>query len=227
MSATDRAGRNRTRRPGGPRWSSRSARFDRPNLSMSSRSGSTGTVRRSPQSTTRGEATRPAITFLDTRATAEADELAAATGIRGWALGPLPAALWLERHEPDVAARTRWYLTTWEWLAFRLTGAAAAPIVPGQAIPDPTVVAEATGLHVDRRPPVVAMGSHRRRPERASPPRRSISAPASRSPAGPTTPSRAISVRASPRPATPTTRAVRRAGSACTGTSRSRFPARS
>ena len=106
-----------------------------------------------------GEATRPAITFLDTRATAEADELAAATGIRGWALGPLPAALWLERHEPDVAARTRWYLTTWEWLAFRLTGAAAAPIVPGQAIPDPTVVAEATGLHVDRRPPVVAMGS--------------------------------------------------------------------
>ena len=53
----------------------------------------------------RGEATRPAITFLDTRATAEAEELAAATGIHGWALGPLPAALWLERHEPEVAER--------------------------------------------------------------------------------------------------------------------------
>src|SRR6476646_8271667 len=37
----------------------------------------------------RGEATRPAITFLDTRAAAEADELAAATGIRGWARGGL------------------------------------------------------------------------------------------------------------------------------------------
>ncbi len=49
----------------------------------------------------RGEATRPAITFLDTRAAAEAAELAAATGIHGWALGPLPAALWLERHEPE------------------------------------------------------------------------------------------------------------------------------
>ena len=111
------AGRNRTRRPGGPRWSSRSARFDRPNLSMSSRSGSTGgpTLAAVDED---GEATRPAITFLDTRATAEADELAAATGIRGWALGPLPAALWLERREPDAAARTRWYLTTWEWLAF-------------------------------------------------------------------------------------------------------------
>lgn len=107
----------------------------------------------------RGEATRPAITFLDTRATVEAVQLAAATGIRGWALGPLPAALWLERHEPDVAQRTRWYLTTWEWLAFRLTGVAAAPLVPGQAIPDPTAAAEATGLHIGRRPPESSMGS--------------------------------------------------------------------
>ncbi len=106
----------------------------------------------------RGEATRPAITFLDTRAAAEAEELAAATGIRGWALGPLPAALWLERHEPDVAERTRWYLTTWEWLAFRLTGEAVAPLVPHQAVPDASVVAEATGLHMDRRPANGTMG---------------------------------------------------------------------
>ena len=106
----------------------------------------------------RGEATRPAITFLDTRAAAEAAELAAATGIHGWALGPLPAALWLERHEPEIAARTRWYLTTWEWLAFRLTGEAVAPLGPDQAVPDPTVVAEATGLHMDRRPPNGTMG---------------------------------------------------------------------
>ncbi|HEV7605565.1 MAG TPA: FGGY family carbohydrate kinase, partial [Candidatus Limnocylindrales bacterium] len=37
----------------------------------------------------RGEATRPAITFLDTRAAAEAAELAAVTGIQGWSLGGL------------------------------------------------------------------------------------------------------------------------------------------
>ena len=107
----------------------------------------------------RGEATRPAITFLDTRAMAEADELAAATGIRGWALGPLPAALWMERHEPEAANRTRWYLTTWEWLAFRLTGAAVAPLVPGQAVPDPSAVAAATGLATDRRPAAADMGA--------------------------------------------------------------------
>ena len=106
----------------------------------------------------RGEAVRRAITFLDTRTGAEAAELADATGIRGWALGPLPAALWLERHEPDAADRARWYLTTWEWLAFRLTGVAVAPAVPGQRPPDPEAVRAATGLRGDRRPAPSEMG---------------------------------------------------------------------
>jgi len=99
----------------------------------------------------RGEATRPAITFLDARASAEADELAAATGVRGWALGGLPAALWLERHEPLVAAETRWYLATWEWLALRLSGTAASPLVPDQLVPDRDLVAS-SGVPVDRLP---------------------------------------------------------------------------
>ena len=105
----------------------------------------------------RGEATRPAITFLDSRANAEADELAAATGVRGWALGGLPAALWVERHEPQLAAATRWYLATWEWLAFRLTGEAAAPLVPDQLVPDPGRVGLA-GVPADRRPPSARTG---------------------------------------------------------------------
>jgi xylulokinase len=100
----------------------------------------------------RGEATRPAITFLDTRATAEADELATATGIRGWSLGGLPAALWVERHEPTVAAATCWYLSTWEWLAFRLTGVATSPLVPDQAVPELELVA-ADGVPADRVTP--------------------------------------------------------------------------
>jgi len=107
----------------------------------------------------RGEATRPAVTFMDTRAAAEAAELEAATGILGWGLGPLPAALWVERHEPAIAASTRWYLTTWEWLAFRLTGEAVSPLVPDQAVPDPLRVGAATGLHMDRRPPSGDLGA--------------------------------------------------------------------
>ena len=106
----------------------------------------------------RGEATRPAITFLDTRATAEADELAAATGVHGWVLGGLPAALWVERHQPSVAAATRWYLATWEWLAFRLTGLATAPLVPDQLVPDPALVTS-TGVPGDRLPPIARSGT--------------------------------------------------------------------
>jgi xylulokinase len=105
----------------------------------------------------RGEATRPAITFLDTRSVAEAEALEAATGIHGWSLGGLPAALWVERHEPDVAAATRWYLSTWEWLTLRLSGVAAAPLVPDQAVPDLTCVAS-VGVPVDRLPPRAVTG---------------------------------------------------------------------
>jgi xylulokinase len=105
----------------------------------------------------RGEATRPAITFLDTRAVAEAAALTAATGVRGWSLGGLPAALWVERHEPDVAAATCWYLSTWAWIAFRLTGVAASPLVPDEVIPDADHVAS-LGIPPDRLPPRIATG---------------------------------------------------------------------
>ena len=105
----------------------------------------------------RGEATRPAITFLDTRSAAEADELAEATGVRGWALGGLPAALWVERNEPRVATETCWYLATWEWLALRLSGVAASPLVPDQLVPDRSLVA-AAGIPGDRLPPPTRTG---------------------------------------------------------------------
>lgn len=105
-----------------------------------------------------GEATRPAVTWLDTRAVAEQAELSRETGLVGWALGVLPAALWLQRHEPGPAARTRWYLNTWEYLALRLSGVAATTLVPGQ--PDPaTPEALAAGLAADRVPPPIGAGA--------------------------------------------------------------------
>jgi xylulokinase len=105
-----------------------------------------------------GRPTRPAITWLDTRAAREADELAARTGVRGWALGGLPAALWVERHEPDVAAATAWYLTTWDYLACRLTGVAAASLVADQLVPDQASV-EFAGIPVTKLPPAVDAGT--------------------------------------------------------------------
>jgi xylulokinase len=105
-----------------------------------------------------GHATRPAVTWLDTRAAAEADELAARTGVRGWALGGLPAALWVERNEPDVAAATACYLTTWDYLAFRLTGVVAASLVANQLVPEASDV-EAAGVPQTKLPRALAAGT--------------------------------------------------------------------
>src|SRR5207237_10111680 len=78
-----------------------------------------------------GRPVRPAITWLDSRSNGERTELEAVTGLRGWALGVLPAARWLERNDPEAAARARWYLNTWEAIGLRLTGRAATSVVPG------------------------------------------------------------------------------------------------
>jgi xylulokinase len=92
-----------------------------------------------------GRPTRSAITWLDSRARQELDELGDASGLRGWALGVLPAGLWVERHEPAVAGQTRWYLNTWEFLGLRLAGRPATTIVPGQSLPESPVL-ERLGL---------------------------------------------------------------------------------
>ena len=106
-----------------------------------------------------GRATHPAITWMDGRPAAEAAPLAAATGLAGWGLGILPAARWLEHHADSAeVARTNWYLNSWEWAAFRLSGRAVATRSLGQVLPDPARVAKA-GLAVDRLPPVVEAGS--------------------------------------------------------------------
>ncbi|MEO8272662.1 MAG: FGGY-family carbohydrate kinase [Chloroflexota bacterium] len=104
-----------------------------------------------------GRPVRPAMTWLDSRSGAERDELEAATGLRGWALGVLPAARWLERHEPDAAARTRWYLNSWEALALRMTGRAATTVVPGGAGVPRDALAGA-GLALERVAPDASTG---------------------------------------------------------------------
>ena len=75
---------------------------------------------------------RPAILYgVDTRATEEIDLLETRLGREeifrraGNALTSQssgPKILWIERNEPEVAARTRWYLTSQSYLVARLTG---------------------------------------------------------------------------------------------------------
>ena len=66
-----------------------------------------------------GRPVRAALTWQDTRATAEAAELADRFGdpepligtALPWSAANLPAKLaWLARHEPDTVRRTRWLL---------------------------------------------------------------------------------------------------------------------
>ena len=104
-----------------------------------------------------GAATHPAFIWQDTRATAEQAELAAATGLHGWSLAGLPAALWLERHVPAAAAATCWYLATWDYVALRLTGRAATSLAAGQPFPDPATLA-AAGLPGGKVPSAIRAG---------------------------------------------------------------------
>jgi xylulokinase len=105
-----------------------------------------------------GGATRPAVTWMDSRISSEAGALEAAIGASGWALGILPAARWVERRDPRAASSARWYLNSWEWAALRLTGVAATTRSPGQEPIDPDRAA-AAGLAAERLPPVIDAGS--------------------------------------------------------------------
>ena len=160
------AGPSRTRARGGRRSSAPSARSAPPTSPTSWRSASTATARRSSRSTRAarrpGRRSRSSTRARRPRPTSSRPR----PGVRGWALGGLPAALWVERHEPAVAAATRWYLSTWEWLAFRLTGVAdrarssrtrSCPTRPPSRRP---------ACRVDRLPPRPATGAVVGEPDR-------------------------------------------------------------
>jgi xylulokinase len=82
-----------------------------------------------------GEPVRPALTWQDTRASAEAAELAARFGdpepligtALPWSAANMPAKLlWLTRHEPSTVRRTRWLLQPKDLVGLELTGSPAS-----------------------------------------------------------------------------------------------------
>lgn len=86
----------------------------------------------------RGRPLRPAILYgIDSRATAEIEYLKRELGrfksfqgreihLDSQASGP--KVLWIRNHEPEVYARTRWFLTSEAYLVYRLTGEASIDI---------------------------------------------------------------------------------------------------
>jgi xylulokinase len=119
--------------------------------------------------TERAVALRPAITWLDRRAEAEAQEYQRLPGELRARLGNPPSPgmagpilLWLARHEPDVYWQARWMLQPKDWLRFRMTGQAATDptdasgtllfdLARGRWAAD---VARALGLRTDLLPPI-------------------------------------------------------------------------
>jgi xylulokinase len=88
--------------------------------------------------TERAVVLRPAITWLDRRAEAEAEDYRHLPGPMRAQLGNAPSPgmagpilLWLSRHEPDACQQARWMLQPKDWLRLRLTG----PLVPAAASP--------------------------------------------------------------------------------------------
>lgn len=111
-------------------------------------------------------ALRPAITWMDRRATEEVAELQRTLSTSAFGLGVIPTALWLSRYEPDVLERTRYLLMSWDYMAYRMCGTAVSSGVgSGRPVGDltriglaPTFVAHsvAWGTPVGRLLPDVA-----------------------------------------------------------------------
>lgn len=89
-----------------------------------------------------GTAVRPAILATDARARSQATELG--RGARGRRLLeltgqlPMPASpsaliTWLADHEPEALERTRWLLSSTDWLRVRLTGSPATDLTMAAA----------------------------------------------------------------------------------------------
>lgn len=82
------------------------------------------------------EPVRPAIVWVDTRSTREAADLVARFGTEELArrsgqplmipMWPATKLLWLQRHEPDLAGRVRWWLQPLDYLIARMTGHVAS-----------------------------------------------------------------------------------------------------
>ena len=123
-----------------------------------------------------GRPVRPAIVWIDTRATAESDELAARLPREGFyrttgipfpnAVDSAPKILWVRRHEPDVFARTAHVLVLPSYLAYRLTGrmVADATNARSMALLDDTgrwwdEAVDAVGLRMEQLGEVVRPGT--------------------------------------------------------------------
>ncbi len=105
----------------------------------------------------RGEPLTHALIWMDRRAEPERQRIAARLGQDVSPYSAVPKAGWIREHLPEVYARTRWFLQSWDFIAFRLTGAAVASSFRGSPVFPPELLA-AADLDPSRFPPEIVMG---------------------------------------------------------------------
>jgi xylulokinase len=69
------------------------------------------------------------ILWMDARTTTERDELSKRLGVQVSPFTSLPQAMWLKRHRAEAYHQARWFLTSWDFVAYRLCGQAASSIL--------------------------------------------------------------------------------------------------
>ena len=110
-----------------------------------------------------GSAASAALLWRDRRAAEDDAELAALLGRSGWLLAELPKGRWFLRERAAAAKETAWLLSTWDALAFRLSGEAVASFWDPARSLSPSqralLLSEAGGLDERALPPEVFPGT--------------------------------------------------------------------
>ncbi|HEY8823877.1 MAG TPA: FGGY-family carbohydrate kinase [Candidatus Limnocylindria bacterium] len=105
----------------------------------------------------RGEPLAHAIIWMDRRAEPERERISARLGQEVSPYSAIPKAAWIREHQPEVYARTRWFLQSWDFIAFRLTSVAVSSSFRGATVFPPEVLA-AADLDPSRFPREILMG---------------------------------------------------------------------
>lgn len=88
------------------------------------------------------EPVSPALTWMDLRATLEAQRL----GEAGFKLPPhffIPKSMWFKTNRPDAFKQTKWFCQTWDYVAAHLLGELVVSYSPGIAPWTPELIAAA------------------------------------------------------------------------------------
>ena len=106
-----------------------------------------------------GRLVREPILYNDPRAASEADRVSNLLGrsvsVRS---SYLPRALWMQVHEADQYAATRWFLQAWDYLIYALSGTAVATSPSGAYTPWQVPEIAQAGLNPEQFPHLVQTG---------------------------------------------------------------------